>query len=145
MTIPRRIAAAAMLAGLAVGTASTVWADPPTMSGHYIETVTDPDSGQTATSDWYFTPCGGGCAEASFYSGGENLVSQATLVDGQWTMDADSNAVCADHSVVPKANSVHYTWDPNTLAGTLKATNKFAICGYSAPISFSNSIQFRQA
>ena len=39
MTVTRVIAAAAMLAGLAVGTASPTWATP-TMSGHYIATFT---------------------------------------------------------------------------------------------------------
>jgi hypothetical protein len=39
MTITRALAAAAMLAGLAVGTASIAWADT-TMSGHYIMTET---------------------------------------------------------------------------------------------------------
>ena len=40
MTITRAIAAA-MLTGLAVGAASTAWADPPTMNGHYVRTVTN--------------------------------------------------------------------------------------------------------
>src|ERR1700722_2290817 len=58
MTITRGIAAAAMLAGLAVGTASAAWADT-TMSGHYIRTETG-QSGQSETADWYATPCGNG-------------------------------------------------------------------------------------
>jgi hypothetical protein len=61
MTVTRAIAATAMFAGLAIGTASPAWADQ-TMSGHNIETVTDPSSGQSITNDWYFTPCGDGCA-----------------------------------------------------------------------------------
>ena len=61
MTITRAIAAA-MLAGLAVGTASPAWADPPTMNGHYIRTVTN-TKGQAVTNDWYFTPCGDGCVQ----------------------------------------------------------------------------------
>jgi hypothetical protein len=67
MTVTRAMAATAMLAGLAAGTASTAWAGPsdrtPQMSGHYIETDTS-ENGQTTTSDWYFTPCGDGCASA---------------------------------------------------------------------------------
>jgi hypothetical protein len=54
MTITRKIAAAAMLAGLAVGTASTVWA-APTMSGHYLVTETNPTTGGSMPIDWYFT------------------------------------------------------------------------------------------
>jgi hypothetical protein len=49
MTVTRGIAAAAMLAGLAVGTASVAWA-APTMSGHYTKTTN-----RSATSKLLFT------------------------------------------------------------------------------------------
>jgi hypothetical protein len=61
MTVTRGIAVAPTFAAVAVGAASPAWADQ-TMSGHDIETVTDPSSGQSITNDWYFTPCGDGCA-----------------------------------------------------------------------------------
>jgi hypothetical protein len=52
MTITRALAAAAMLAGLAVGTASIAWADT-TMSGHYIMTETG-KGGRPIINDWNF-------------------------------------------------------------------------------------------
>jgi hypothetical protein len=140
MTVTRRIAAAAMLAGLAVGTASTASADT-TMSGHYIETRTA-ENAQPITSDWYVTPCGDGCA--SVVSNGVAL-GQAQLVNGQWTMDATISASCADGTQVPSALSAHYTWDPNTLAGTTQYTSKVPVCGWSAGYQYTNNIQLRQA
>ena len=54
MTLARGIAAMAMLAGLAIGAASTARADAM-MSGHYAWTSTSPN-GQSASGDYYFTP-----------------------------------------------------------------------------------------
>jgi hypothetical protein len=143
MTITRGIAAAALFAGVFAGTASTAWADPPTMSGHYTVTSTD-STGRSTSGDWYFTSCGGGCASRAFTPGGP--ADQARLVNGQWTMDDDSvTTVCSDGSKVPHASTGHYTWDPNTLAGTAQFTDKFATCGDSAPRSWTNNIQLRQA
>jgi hypothetical protein len=68
MTFTRGIAAAAMLAGLAVGTASGAWADPR-MSGHYTWTSTSP-TGESSSGDYYFTPCGDGCASVASTPGG---------------------------------------------------------------------------
>jgi hypothetical protein len=51
MTITRGFAAAAMLAGLAPGTASAASAEA-TMSRHYLRTETDPQTGQSETDDW---------------------------------------------------------------------------------------------
>src|SRR6516225_8580974 len=85
MTVTRAMAATAMLAGLAVGTASTAWASPsdrtPEMSGHYVETDTA-QNGQTTTGDWYFTPCGAGWASAANTPGGRSM--QVQLVGGKW-------------------------------------------------------------
>jgi hypothetical protein len=142
MTITRGIAAAAMLAGLAVGTASTAWADT-TMSGHYI--VTNTDKGYSVTNDWYVTPCGDGCANVAVTPGGP-AGSQARLDNGQWTMDINGgNAHCPDGTVVPNANSNHYTWDPNTLAGTVETTLNVPACGGPAGYSHANDVQLRQA
>jgi hypothetical protein len=80
MTITRAIAAA-MLAGLAVGAASTAWADPPTMNGHYVRIVTNA-KGQAVTNDWYFTPCGEGCAQLTTPRLPRHGWSTA---NGQWT------------------------------------------------------------
>jgi serine/threonine protein kinase len=122
---------------------SSAQSSPPTqtpgpgqMSGHYIDTETYAPTGQTTTNDWYFTPCGDGCADAGF--------GQARLVNGQWTMEVTSNATCSDGSSVQNANTDYYTWDPNTLAGTAQVTTKLAACGRSPGESFSVNVQLRQ-
>ena len=145
MTITRGLAAAAILAGVAVGTASTALADQPTMSGHYIKTssaVSAPPGTPTTTSDWYATPCGDGCASISDPGG---VLGQVRLLNGQWTMDATMNAQCVDGSQVPSALSVHYTWDPNTLAGSSQTTAKVPECGQPAGYQQTNNLQLRQA
>jgi serine/threonine-protein kinase len=117
-------------------------AQVPTMSGHYIMTVTRRDTAQTVTSDWYFTPCGDGCANASGSSpipGG-----QARLVNGQWTIDGPIVIRCPDGTSVPGVETAHYTWDPNTLVGTLQATQTKEACGYETG-SLTMNVQLRQA
>jgi hypothetical protein len=117
----------------------------PTMSGHYLKTSTEPSSGKsTAAADWYFTPCGDGCASLALTPGGQPY-AQARLVNGQWAMDMKSDAFCADASTVPLANAAHYTWDPNTLAGTARDTQLLPACGYPAGYQYTNTIQLRQA
>jgi hypothetical protein len=133
-------ASSALLAGLAVGTASTAWADT-TMSGHYIRTQTGRD-GAPHTADWYFTPCGDGCA--SVVSGSTPL-GQAQFVNGQWTVDGTANAICPDGTFVPNASSVHYTWDPNTLAGTVQETANLPACGAAPGYQETDNVQLRQA
>lgn len=146
MTFTRGIVAAAILAGLAIGTASPAGADPqekPTkqMSGHYIETTTTPSTGQSSTNDWQFTPCGDGCASGA--SG--TATGQARLANGPWTMDLTEDWICPDGSRNPGALSTHYTWDSTTLAGTVDNTTKVPACGYSAGGHWTNNIQFKQA
>jgi hypothetical protein len=141
MTITRRIAATAMLAGLAVGVASTAWADT-TMSGHYIKTVT---SGSADTENWYFTPCGDGCASVAMTSGGQPF-GQARLVNGQWTLDAtDASTPCDDGSSVPNSQSQHWTWVQNSLAGTELDTLTVAACGQPVGFKWTANIQLKQA
>jgi hypothetical protein len=136
MTITR-IAATAMLAGLAIGTASTAWADPPTMSGHYIETRSD-----GVTNDWIATPCGDGCASITSKQGS----LEAHLVNGQWVADTTANdANCRDGSNVSGAITSHYTWDPNTLAGNIHNTMNVPACGNPAGQSWDVGIQLKQA
>jgi hypothetical protein len=143
MSVTPRIAAAAMLAGLAVGTASTAWA-APTMIGHYIYTSTEPHSGRSATADWYFTPCGDGCASVATTPGG-SAFGQERLVNGQWTLDAPAETVCPDGTKIRNSGTTHYTWDPNTLAGTAQVTEKIATCGATAPESWTNNMQLTKA
>jgi hypothetical protein len=138
MTITRGIAAAAMFAGLAVGTASTAWAET-TMSGHYI--VTNSWPGGTVTEDWYFTSCGDGCASVNVKGG----TFQAHVVNGQWTMDSRSNSQCLAGQVIPNNENAHYTWDPNTLTGTVTSTNIAPVCGVPAGVSQTNPLQLKQA
>jgi hypothetical protein len=135
MNVTHSFAIAATFAAVAVGAASPASA-APVMSGHYIGTVTAP-GGQTSTNDFYFTPCGDGCADESG--------DRAMLVNGLWTMDKTDNAVCPDGTRVDSAISAHYAWDPNTLAGTIQDTDQMAACGNPAGFQWTNNLQFRQA
>jgi hypothetical protein len=144
MIVTRAIAATAMFAGLAVGVASAAWAET-TMSGHYIRTETDPQTGQSASDDWYATPCGDGCASIADTPGGPEL-TKARLVNGQWTLTSVLHTVaCPDGTVVPNAVSGHYTWDPNTLAGTVQLTYNVPACGNPAGYQATDPVQFTQA
>jgi hypothetical protein len=144
MTIMRGFAATVIFAGLAVGTASAAWAET-TMSGHYIRTETNPQTGQSETEDWYASPCGDGCASLAFTPGGP-AISQARLVNGQWTLASAVHALtCPDGTVVPNAVSAHYMWDPNTLAGTVEVTYDVPACGHAAGYKATNVVQIRQA
>lgn len=138
MGVTRGIAAAAMLAGLAIGTASTARATP-TMSGHYIATFTA-STGQSTTNDWYFTPCGDGCAQLT-----RPVTAQARFVNGRWTVDSTADATCPDGTSVPHALTAHDTWDPNTLAGTDQITHNLAACGNPAAHQATNKLQLKQA
>jgi hypothetical protein len=141
MNVTRNFAVVAtFIAGVAVGSASTAWADQ-TMSGHYIKTETDPTGQNPITDDWYFTPCGDGCAQASFPDG----TDQAQLVNGQWVMDLELNSICRDDQRSSGVESHHYTWDPNTLAGTNQVTIKSTACGSPPGAVFIYDIQFTPA
>jgi hypothetical protein len=129
------------LAAVAVGTASTAWADQ-TMSGHYIKTSTDPETGHSTNYDWYFTPCGDGCAEVKTNG---TASGQARLINGQWTLDLAADAICDDGTSVNKAVNSHYTWDRVTLTGTVLVTAKVAACGRPGGYTQTNNIQLRQA
>ena len=144
MIVTRAIAATAMFAGLAVGVASAAWAET-TMSGHYIRTETDPQTGESVTDDWYATPCGNGCTSIAATPGGPAL-SQARLVNGQWTLASAVHTLgCPDGTVVPNAFSNHYAWDPKTLAGTVAVTYNVDACGSPAGATGTNHMQLRKA
>jgi hypothetical protein len=144
MTMTRGFAATAIFAGLAVGTASAAWAET-TMSGHYLRIETDPQTGQSETDDWYATPCGDGCASLALTPGGP-VISQARLVNGQWTLESAIHTLnCPDGTVVPNAVSAHYTWDPDTLAGTVQLTSNVPACGIPGGYQTPNDVQIRQA
>jgi hypothetical protein len=136
MTITRGFAAGAMLAGLAlVVTAPVSTADP--LDGHYIETETLPDGHQEHT-DWFITPCGDGCASIKD-------VGQAKLVNGQWTLDGKRGVSCEEGGDVKGAISVHYSWDPNTLDGTVQITNNVKACGNPKGYQETNNLHLQLA
>ena len=142
MDVRRSFAVAATVAAVAVGAATPASAAPE-MSGHYIETETAA-SGRSTTNDWYFTPCGEGCASVALK--GAPAFGRAQLVGGQWKFDVTGNtAMCEDGTRVPNALSAHYTWDPTTLAGTVQSTADVAECGDPAGYQVSDNIQLRQA
>ena len=115
MIIARGIFTVAVLVGwLAVGSAGTARA-APSMSGHYVSTVTS-ESGETTTSDWYFSPCGEGCASVANTPGGPAF-GNARMSNGQWTLVWHSDAFCPGGSRVPGVYVSYATWDPNTFAG----------------------------
>jgi hypothetical protein len=143
MFIGRGFAATAIFAGLALGLAPPASA-APVMSGHYIRTETDPQTGQSETDDWYATPCGDGCASLAPTPDGPPI-SQARLVNGQWTLESAVHAlICPDGTGVPNAVSAHYTWDPNTLAGTVQVTYNVPACGNPAGYQTTNDVQITQ-
>jgi hypothetical protein len=139
MSVGRMIAAAVTVAGLTLGTAGPAWAQP-TLSGHYTETEIGP-GGPSTTNDWYFTPCGDGCASAVVNGTPEG---QAKLVDGQWNIDTVGATTCADGTHFDNAISTHRAWDANTLAGTAQETLNVAACGQPVGYSYTNNIQLRQ-
>jgi len=135
MAIGRGFATTAILTSLALALAAPA-------SGDYTYTETDP-SGHSVTSDWYVTPCGDGCASVALTPGGPS--GQAHLVNGQWTMDSTDSVQCDDGTNVPNATKAHYTWDPNTLAGTVVSTDVLAVCGQQPGHQENNTMQLKQA
>jgi hypothetical protein len=135
-----RAVAAAMFAGLAVGAASTAWADTPTMNGNYTLSATTP-SGATFTTSWAVNPCGDGCVYIKAGAGG----SQARLVDGQWVLDTLNNVNCSDGTYTQYATNTHMTWDPNTLAGTARHVYIVPACGHPPGYTQTDQIQIKQA
>jgi hypothetical protein len=143
MTVAREIVTAAILGGLAIGAASTAWARP-LMNGHYTETSSGPNV-PTTNMDWYFTPCGDGCASVATASGGQPI-GQARLANGQWTLDGGiSDTACPDGVRVPNAESTYYAWDQDTLAGTVQNTLKAPACGNPVGFKWTNTLQLKQA
>jgi hypothetical protein len=140
MAIARGFAATAVFAGLAVGAASTAWADTPTMNGDYIETSKSP-TGRTVDTDWAVNPCGEGCVYIKAGAGG----SQARLVDGQWVLDTFDTLTCSDGTYVQYAASAHITWDPKTLAGTAQLVYIVPACGRPPGYTQTNQIQLKKA
>jgi hypothetical protein len=161
MAVARCITATAFLTGLAFGLAAPAGAWGPAgpapfpadfqTDAHYISTQIDPKTGQPltveghpVTNDWYFTPCGDGCASVARTPGGPPL-GQAKLVNGQWVLDTTDAAECPDGTTVPDAIAAHRSWDPNTLAGTVQTTGKEGACGVPPGATHSVNIQLALA
>jgi hypothetical protein len=161
MPVARCITATAFLAGLALGLAAPAGAWGPAgpapfpsdfqTDGHYISTQINPKTGQPftvegqpVTNNWYFSPCGDGCASVTRTPGGPPL-GQANLVNGQWVLDTTDVAECPDGTTVPDAIAAHRTWDPNTLAGTIQETSIQPACGTPPGLSKNANIQFQLA
>jgi hypothetical protein len=139
----RGVSAEAGMLGILAVTAAGPAAAAPVMSGHYIERVST-SGGNTATNDWYFTPCGDGCADWSLSAAGAPA-AQARLINGQWTMDLTTSAACPDGTMVRSAQSSHYMWDPLTLLGTVQVTVTKASCGDPAGTVGVEAVQLTQA
>jgi hypothetical protein len=146
MAIARCITATAFLGGLALGLAAPAGAWGPAgpapfpsdfqTNGHYTETQINPKTmqpftvhGQPVVNQWFFSPCGDGCASAARELGGQPL-GQANLVNGQWVLDTTDGAECPDGTSVPDAIAAHRTWDPNTLAGTIQLSGNKPACNF---------------
>ena len=142
-TAARAFAATAMFAGLAVGAASTAWADPPTMNGNYTETSTSP-SGRSTTTDWTVQACSDGSDGCIYVKAGAGG-GQAHLIDGQWVMDTMGNLLCPDGTFLQYVTNAHLTWDPNTLAGTSQITYMVPACGQPPGYTQTNQISFKQS
>lgn len=141
--------AAFLVATAAVGIALAPVAVADTqMSGHYTETTTNRESGQTITNHWFFTPCGDGCATVQLCDNTkrENCENaKAQLSDGRWKMDvSDIDVGCPDGSVIPKAARFHYEWNPSSLAGTGEGTREGPGCpGLITPVAATTDIQLK--
>ena len=143
MTVTRSFAVAAAFVAVAVGAAAPASGAPQMSSGHYIETETAATD-RTMTDDWYISPCGDGCAAVAHK--GAKAFGQAHFVGGQWVLDVTGEtAVCPDSTKVPDALSAHYTWDPNTLAGTVQTTADAPECGDMPGYQVTDKIQLKQA
>jgi hypothetical protein len=162
MVIARCFTATAFLAGLGLGLAAPADAWGPAgpapipavfqNTGHYTESQTDPSNGQTILvngqplqNNWYFTPCGDGCAAVAAAPGGPTLGQAQLLANGQWTLNTTDDLDCADGSHISNALAAHRTWDPNSLAGTVQTTWDVAACGTPAGNTTNFNLQLQPA
>ena len=135
MTITRGVAAGAMFAGLALGLPAPMSAADP-LNGHYIETETYPDGHQCTTT---------GTSLPAVTAASIRDLGQANLVDGQWTLDGNGGVTCEQGGDIPNAIDYHYSWDPNSLAGTVKITNNEQACGNPKGYQETNQLQLAPA
>lgn len=142
-----RTAAILATAAASIALAPVAVADTQ-MSGHYTETTTNRESGQTITNHWFATGCGDGCATVQLCDNAkrENCeTAKAQLSDGRWKMDvSDIDVACPDGSVIPKAAHFHYEWNPSSLAGTGEGTREGPGCPVGiTPVTTATDIQLK--
>lgn len=139
MAFGRALAGYATLSALALALAAPSSADD--FNGHYKYTETDA-AGQVVTGDWYVNPCGDGCASVALTPGGPTR--DAHIVNGQWVLDGTDNLECSDGTSVPDAATAHFSWDPNTLAGTVVTTDVVSVCGEPVGHQETNTMKLVQ-
>jgi hypothetical protein len=99
-------------------------AETPTMGGTYAAHV------DTDNETWTATPCGPGCADITFGTHGS---ARARLVGARWVMDSAGPSAwqCTTDGSI-HAGVQHYSWDANTLQGTMYITHTEGGCGWDA-------------
>src|ERR1700722_11946064 len=110
MSVTWKFALGATFAAVAVGAAPQAAADAPAMSGHYAVTITLVTGGQPTNFDWYFTPCGDGCANIAGEAPSNPPFGQAQLVNGLWTLEDTAPVACPDGTSVPNATGQTWVW-----------------------------------
>ncbi|WP_074377071.1 hypothetical protein [Mycobacteroides abscessus] len=123
------------------------------MSGHYIRTATNRESGAAMTTHWYATACGPGCASVEICANDKHErcgTAQAALSQGRWAMDVRVTLVCTDQfgnpiGDIPGGAIAHYSWDSGTLAGVAETTADGPGCPGVASAGTVNDFQLKPA
>jgi hypothetical protein len=114
MTMRRGVSSAVIFAGVAVGLAGPVGADPGIFEGYYTY------AGGGVTRPWIATSCGTGCShvEAPQIPGQEGFSGDAQLAYGGWALtrhDVPDAVPCGAGSRAP--GNITYRWNPGTMSG----------------------------
>jgi hypothetical protein len=142
MTITRATAVAVAVACTAVGFAAPAWADEQQLDGNYTF-VND-----ATTNTWTITTqcnaertCGGTVATSTGWVG-----AISRRAGGPWTAerrDVSTGWTCPDGSTGPA--DLLYSFDPATLAGTLRYTSKPGLCNYPDPAQTQQPVSLQPA
>ena len=137
MTITRGLAAGAMFAGLAlVVDGSRVHRGPAERPLHRDRDLPGRSPGAQTT---------GSSPPAVTGARRSTDLGQANLVNGQWTLDGKGGVSCEEGGDVHDAIGFHYTWDPNTLDGTVQITNNVEACGNPQGYQETNKLHLQLA